>query len=98
MAEEARGPYPTEAMLALEGELQARQDVITTLREHLRAAEAQYAAAMRVNEQRRAENEALRRLLVATLPPHALYEEARELTRALREDASALRKGLRGAR
>jgi len=55
------------------------------LEEQLRLAEAQYAAAMRVNEQRRQENEDLRRLLVAVLPPHAVYQEARDLIKGLRD-------------
>lgn len=58
---------------------------VNSLREQLRAAETHYAAALRVNEQRREDNDALRRLLVAVLPPDAVYQEARELIRGVRE-------------
>lgn len=64
-------------------------DECDTLREQLRLAELQIRTAHAVNEQRRLENEHLRRLLVAVLPPHAVYQEARELTRTLRHAAAA---------
>jgi hypothetical protein len=79
---EQRDPYL--ALVDHQAEVRRYREEVDRLRQELELAEQQYASAMRVNEQRRDENEHLRRLLVAVLPPDAVYQEARELTRRLR--------------
>lgn len=78
------GELPTDALLAANARIAELETQLNDLTEQVRLGEQQYAAAMRVNEQRRDENEHLRRLLAAVLPPDAVYQEARELARRLR--------------
>lgn len=60
------------------------EEANTQLKAEVEAAELAIQAANAVNEQRRVENEQLRRTLVALLPPDVVYQEARALARRLR--------------